>query len=375
MKQKAFHIAADGSIEQCRKFPKCKLEDHWAEEEHVRVHLDNIAYRAEVDAKVAAFNEVSPQNHFRAHFADSLWHASARKFGEQMDEHVAQYGSRPRHISGYLRFTLKFLHEVDIRVVIETYSVIDTENGRVTRKWTATAMEYHHRLPTITHHRQERNHEKVLKTLDLDFSGHGSDFKNAFASLEQLFEFAVQKSDPLRGKGLVQSPYAEEVKGMMDRFMDMFNAIEGASRTDAELFYEGHGDFKDSVDNTVVVDVEYQRSAFSAQTFKDFVRSNYYYRGETIDADIRVRDSRGKGDAPASWTLYRKGGIWRVAVRCWDGREFDTVATTAEEVRGHVYWQMMNEVVPNKQDEAFKVSQYAADLFTMVESELAAHNG
>jgi hypothetical protein len=162
---------------------------------------------------------------------------------------------------------------------------------------------------------------------------------------------------------------------MMDRATDMFNAIESAVRLDAELFFEGHGDFKDSTDDKVVVDAVYQRSTFSAQAFKDFIRSGHFYRDTKVDADIRVTDSRGKGDAPASWTLYRKDGVWRVAVTCWDGRAFDTVATTAEEVRGHVYWQMMNEITPNKQDEAFKVSQYAADIFTMVESELAAHNG
>jgi hypothetical protein len=292
-----------------------------------------------------------------------------------MDEHVAQYGSRPRYISGSLRFTLKFLHEIDIRVVIETYPVIDNEHGIVTRKWTATAMEYHHRLPTITSHRQKRTHEKVLKTLDLDFSGHGREINKSFERLEELFEFAVRTSDPLRGNGLIEFPYAEEVQGMMDRATDMFNAIESAVRLDAELFFEGHGDFKDSTDDKVVVDAVYQRSTFSAQAFKDFIRSGHFYRDTKVDADIRVTDSRGKGDAPASWTLYRKDGVWRVAVTCWDGRAFDTVATTAEEVRGHVYWQMMNEITPNKQDEAFKVSQYAADIFTMVESELAAHNG
>lgn len=382
MKQKAFHIAANGAIEACRKFPRCGLENHWAEARSAEIHLDNLAYVAERDAKVAEFNairrDIGHPQHYRVSFDTSSKSTSGRKFGEEMANHVAHYGSLPSYLCGSLRFRMKYLSNIDLRVFIETEPVIDMKTAQVTRQWTATYMEYKKRLAAHEMHLTgESAHETVVEKLYLNFND-DQNIKQSLARLEAMFAGICRRRDPVRSKRLdvPVDDYTVEVNQMMDRFMDMFNAIEGVTRL-GELWQHGYGDFKGCVDSDdkVVVDVEYGRSTFSAQTFKDFVRSNHYFRGCTIDADIRVTDSRGRDDYGASWSVYRKDGIWRVATTCWDGQRFDTVAPTAEEVRGHIYWQMMNEIDPDNQEKAFKVSQYAADLFTMVESELAAHNG
>lgn len=378
MKQTAFHIAADGTIEKCRKFPRCKVaEQHWAEAEGARIHLSNIEYLAEVEAKVTEFNAIQkdfghPQ-HLHHKFSSELFHASPRVFAEKLEQRVAQNGSNPLYISARMDWEFRYISNRTLRLAVEAKPVINTENGTITRQWTATVAEYDRY--EWQWDKKYRNHETII----LDFEGDRNRVERTLKQLEQFFRAVVTKSDNFRGGGLIKDPYAEEVQTMMDRSMDMFNAIEsipnGNYNDSPYVFY---GDFKKSLDEDIMIDVEYGRSTFSAYTFKHFFNTVFtFYNREVIadDAvDIRVTDSRGGGEKTSFWSLYRKDGVWRVQVRLFDGQEFDTVATNSEEVRGHIYWHIMNDFQSPDQEQALKVAQYGADLYTAVEDELYRHN-
>lgn len=377
MKQTAFHIAADGKIEKCRKLPRCKLGDHWAEEEYVETYLRNVAYLAEVEAKVSEFNAIKrdtnhPQ-HFHHHFAKDLFNASPREFGEKLEQHVAHYGSTPLYIAGRMNWEFRYVSNRTLRLAIEAAPVIDTKDGFIARQWTATIAEYDR------HEWRSEQKYRNRETITLDFTGNQNGIKNTLEQLEQFYRDAVTKTDHFRGGGWIKDPFAEEVQTMMDRSMDMINAIESVpSKINSGMFYVLHGDFKNSTSETIVVDVDYSRSTFSAQTFQRFFNDDFtlFNRGIIADdaIDIRVTDSQGAGENTSYWSLYRKDGIWRVQVRLWDGQGFDTVATSAEEVRGHIYWHIMNDFQSPIQEKALKVAQYGADLYTVVEDELYRHN-
>lgn len=350
---------------------RCKWGKHWAEIEHVETYLDNIAYLAEVAEKVRKFKEVSGTfshpEHFRVYFNPEPRKDSSREFSERWDNYVAYHGKGPSYLYGDLHFDLNYLPRTKLRVTVETKRVLDEEDGSTRREWTAS-------LDEMTIHYWDKTPDKHIETIKLDLEGNKFDVNIGINHLIKFFQRAVEKSDPKRGLEPIPDPYGAQVEEMLDRFMEMFNAIQGAEKGDLQFSFDEFGDFKDSTSDTVVVDVDYQASIFNARRFREFVREHPYYYNRKVDARISVKDYRGRGDAPASWRLYRENGAFRIAITCWDGRELDTEVADSEDVRSHVYWHMIRELVPNNQDEAFKVSQYAADLYDAVEEELAAHN-
>lgn len=371
MAQKRFHIKNDGTVEECRKkFSPCALDGHWASAEAARIHLDNIAFIAERKAEIAEFEIArrDPWNpkHYYAIFNPDKWYGSARKFSEDMDNYLAVHGRIPLYLQGRMTFKLHYFTGTDLHLDITVKPQIEmdpTAPSRTTWNW-AVALTQKNRF----------RDDIVLKSTALDFS-FDADIVSSIKELESIFEYAVKRVAPRRTGWETEEPdYSSQVNKMSASFMGMFNAIESLVRPNLGLWQEGHGDFKNSFDNTVVVDVEYNQSAFNPQAFKDFVRGNYYYSNEIIDAEIRVTDGE-EGDGRALWAVCRKNGQWSVTTLTYAGERHDNVTPTAEDIRAHVYWHVIKEMNIDNQEQAFKKSQYAADLFTMVENEIAYHNG
>ena len=367
MAQVKFHVT-EGIVQKCRPFSRCKAKEHWAEAEHARIHLDNIAFRAEVEAKVANFQAIKrnlyhPQ-HFRAIFSAKDHSDSVRKFRDSIDHYVAQHGELPAHLVGSLRYRLKhwqWRHEIFFE--IEVNPEIDAESGRTSRRWTAKVTELDE-----TQYLTEKKHN-LIHEVELAFDDH-RDFEDSLDKLRAAYVIALKAT----GKHHLDN-YSGFTEPMIKKFWEMFDAIEGVTRGDWKLWYDlGRGYFKESTDDKIIVDVNYDKSALTGQSFSSFAQEDSYYDASRLtDAEIRLTDEV-EGHPRASWSLYRKDRIWSVATRTFEGDEQDNLTSTAEKVRSHVYWHVIREVNPDKQDIALKKAQDAADLFTAVENALAKNH-
>lgn len=371
MAQKKFHINDAGMVERCRN-PRCnargKIRNHWAEAEHARIHLDNIAFLAEVAAEVAAFRAVAGNmqhpKHFRAIFSQEKHNDNIRKFRERMDNYVAYYGEKPSYLAGSVRYRLKhwrWRHEIFFN--IQVTPVIETERGITSRLWKATVTEVDE-----TQY-DSRKKEKTLHEIELSFDNH-KDFDANIAKLKEAYEIALKAT----GKHHLDN-YAEFTDPMIKKFWEMFDAIEGVAQGDMDIWYNlGRGDFRNSHDGKIVVDVNYDKSTFTGQSFIDFVQRNLTFGDRFTDAEVRVTDEVD-GHPRASWSLYRKDGIWSVATRTFEGEKQDNLTPTSEDVRSHVYWHVFREININNQEEALKKADYAAAVFNAVEAGLVTSNG
>lgn len=372
-----YHIIQD-EIRECKERPeRCPIDPFYHKEslERAQDHLRAVLYDRKVKAQISDFEEIARNYHhpqrYHAIFSSDPDQQSVRKFGEVMEQYVAQRGAIPSYIMSSLRFTLNdYLPATLLRVEIESKPVIDKEYGDITREWTAAAMTHKYRGVGF---RADAN--TVFKTIKLDFTDYDS-AKKSLDNLEALFIEVCERSGKWSRSGGENLDYSDHVKRWMDTSIDVVNAIEGTTRME-EFWQELQGDFgKTGTENTIIVDVDYRRSTFSGQVFKDFMRANLYIRGCTVDTDIRVRHTLNDGSSYfPSWTLSRKDNAWRFASTCQDERVLDIEVYTAEEIRSHIYWHMMNEKMTTDQNEALKVAQYGVDLYTTVESELARHNG
>lgn len=378
MAQKAFHINDNGEIELCRSMSRCNSKlrnsgrparDHWAEEEHVRIHLDNIAYLAEIKAKVDNFERIKGNmgdpSHFRWVFSGDNHNDSVRRFREAMDNYVANIGSLPVYLAGNLHYRLPHwrpLHNIYFDVSVSP--VIDPETGKITRVWTAKVTEEDN---TQWDPKRKR---KVLHEVTLSFDD-PKNFEASILKLKTTYVAALMATGKTEYARLEDVEYENLAETMENRFWEMFDALESEYRGQQYLWMELlRGDFKDSDIPKIVVDVNYDRSAFNGNTFREFTLRNHYFNG-IIDADIRVTDEI-VGHPRASWSLYRKDGIWSVVTRTFEGYTEDNLTPTAENVRSHVYWHVMRHVNIDKHEIAMKKADYAADLFTAVEEELAS---
>lgn len=372
MFEKKFHVSDSGSVEQCRKRncnPKTTGKAHWAEAEHVRIHLDNQAYLAEIKAKVEAFDRISKSaveiEHYQWEFSGDEHNDSVRRFREALDSYVAYHGIVPTYVRANLRFRLGHwrTNRHDIIFDINVTPTIDRETGIMSRFWTAKVTEHD------GYQWDTRFRDKILHEVRVSFEDH-KNFESNIEKIKVAYVIALQKSGKQGQSNLSDSEYEELAQTMIDKFFDVFDAVESVYRGQPHLWMELlRGDFRDTEDDKIVVDVNYDRSAFTGGTFLEFVQKAYQFNNCIIDADIRVTDEI-PGHPRASWSLYRKDGIWSVATRTFDGYAEDNLTPTAENVRSHVYWHVMREVNKDNHELALKKADYAADVFTAVQGEL-----
>jgi hypothetical protein len=367
MAQKKFHIDAKGEIALCRKnMQRCPADMHWAEAEHARIHLSNLDFIAERDAKIAAFmpiktNTSHPQ-HFRAWFSTENSSDSIRKFRENIDHYVAEHGEIPSYLEGTMRYTLGHSRwRQEIYFHIDVSPEIDLEDGYINRRWKIRVVEFDDNQLVF------RNKHKTLHEVELIFDDH-KEFEANIVKLRKAYVIALKAT----GKHYLED-YSEFTEPMVKKFWEMFDAIESVVQGEWDLWYNlGRGYFTKSTDDQIIVDVNYDRSAFSGQSFTNFAGKDQSYADRLMDAEIRLNDEI-EGHPRASWSLYRKDRIWSVATRTFEGLHQDNLTPTSEDVRSHVYWHVIREVNPDKQEIALKKAQVAADLFTAVENELAKY--
>jgi hypothetical protein len=273
-----------------------------------------------------------------------------------MDAYVDRHGKLPLYLWAVMSSDLG-QHSLTYRTAVRVKTVMDEESLQTDRRWSVD-------LRVI----EERREDRILRDVDLDFSSSRA-YMESYEKLREVFNCAAQLSTPgIRWAKPDTKPPEEVAEALMDRFGDMHRAVEAAMRNDEP------GDFAESSDDKIVVDVEYDRSTFSARHFKDYFRSNFSSNtAKTVDADIRVTDNRKKGRGETYWSLYRKDGVWGVVTATEEAAN-DYLTPTAEDVRSHVYWHVIREINVDDQEQAFAKSTFAADLFTTVEDELALFN-
>lgn len=368
MAQSAVHILEDGTIEKCHRFRKriagCTRTDHWETVESARIHLDNKAYLAERAVATSEFGHAEKMFHhprrLNAAFPTTDWSSSTvRTFGAQVDAHVAQHGSLPVYLWGVMSWQ-KNRHGMTYDTTVTVETVMDKETLELSRRWSVVAKIA-----------EQYRADLVMRDVELDFDSYQSS-RTSYEKLREAFACAVELASPgIQFAKPDDQPTEEVVEALMGRFRDMYGAVETAMRPILEVRNDELGDFTNSEDEKIVVDVEYNRSTFSAQSFKAYFRDNLRYnKPESVEAEIRVTDRRMAGRGETFWSLYRKDGVWSVVTATKDASH-DNLTPTAEDVRSHVYWHVIREINPDDQEQAFAKSQYAADLFTAVEDELA----
>lgn len=369
MAQSAVHILEDGTIEKCRRFRSvlfaCERQPHWETVRAAEIFLDNKAYLAERAATIKEFTDTErnfshPRRIHVTFPADKWGNLTVRKFGAGMEAYVARHGALPLNLSGVMTFRINKGGGRTYLATIEVKTVMDKVTLETSRRWSV--------LGKVTERFKD---DWILRDLELDFSRSQIP---GIEALREAFFCLFQLAVPATGWDKPGPRFAAEIDELISRFRDMYGAIEAVMGEPLDVSMDNLGDFRDSADDKIVVDVEYDRSLLTAQSFRDYFREHIRFnRPATVDAEVRVTDRRRDSDGETLWSLYRKDGVWSIVTAVSGGASNDSLTPTAEDVRSHVYWHVIREINPDDQEQALAKSQYAADLFTAVETELALH--
>lgn len=362
-----FHINEDLTIQRCRKsMSRCEAKDHYAEVEHAQTVIDNNRILAEREARRREFDAMRSSSHrenFPAVFrySDDIGRSKdLLNFRERVESYREHFGAYPKYILGTLDYSFKLTWDITYKVRITVTPIMDNmEYATFSPEWRVVLIKEHYlRKPEIL-----RN--EVLAVED------GNQLQSSMKTLEEIFLWVLQMTTPTSRKiddAYRPEDYTGKLNSLLWKFNDVFNAIEGIYRTNFELWHTTlHGGyFGGSFDDTIVINVDYN-TAFEPRFLKEFIDANLYLNRSKIDVEVRLSD--GKSGMYAWWVLTRENGVWMVSLVA-DGQQSDNIVTSSEELRGHVYWHVINEVNSGDQQVAFAKSQYAADLFDMVESVL-----
>lgn len=282
-----------------------------------------------------------------------------RDFGERIENYRENYGAYPKYIFGTLDYMFHYVHSINFKVQISVEPFMDDEEyATFIPRWRVV----------LTKEEQYRETETLRNEILNVETGH--QLQASMKTLGEIFLWVLQMTEPVRrdfDNGVIID-HTENVNSLLWKFNDVFNAVQGIYKTNFELWHEtlAGGYFGGTFDDTVMINIDYN-TAFVPRFVKEFIEKNTYLNRSELNFDVRLSD--GKRGMYAWWVLTRQDGVW-VMTTAADGRETDFVVTNSEEVRGHVYWHVMNEVKVGDQQVAFAKSQYAADIFDAVEREI-----
>jgi hypothetical protein len=368
--QQKFHIKDDGTAQKCGRFKHC-TKDHWGSVEAIRIHLDNIAYKAEVAAKVREFQNAQ-MNQVNGYFTAAFsvmkgQNKEPRAFREKIDNYIAHHGKPPRWLKALMREKMGHWQDYakhDVYFDIQSIPEIDPVHGEVTAPWTVKAI--HHDPGSIL---STSPKNVVIYEADLNFSN-AFDRKESNRILREAYLIALKKTGR---QHTADEEYEEYMAPMLERIREMVSAVEAVRKGDFWAFHHGLGDFKESTDGKVIVDVIYDKSILTGQSIEKFFRDCKTHGYTWVkDIDIRVAD-RIIGHPRPSWMLSRADGVWTVEVLNSGGEGYTAVVQDAEDIRSHVYWHIMRQYYPaNQQELALKHADYAEQIFLSVEEALAS---
>lgn len=367
MAQKKFHIKDDGTAQKCSPFKHCTKE-HWGSVEAIEIHLDNIAYKAEVKTKLREFESAKMNlnnGYFIAAFSVFKGQNKApRAFREKIDAYVMHHVKKPTWMKTIMREQLGHWQNYmkkDIYFVVDSVPHMDPVHAEVSYQWHVRAV--FHDGSTY------RKDETILYEGELEFiTAEGKVHSNQV--LKEAYLTAMKAT------GLQHIPdaeYEEFMPPMLERVQEMVSAVETVRHGEFWAYHKDLGDFQEGNDGTIYIDVIYDKSILTGQSIERFFRDCKTHGYTWIkDINLRVAD-RTVGHPRSSWLLNRADGVWSVEVLNFDGEGYTAVVQDAEDIRSHVYWHIMREYYPSNQQElALKHADYAEQIFLSVEAALAS---
>lgn len=367
MAQQKFHIKEDGTIQKCSPFKSCR-RDHWGSFESARIHLDNIAYKAEVAVKLREFESARMNvnnGYFIAGFSAVKGQNKApRSFREKIDAYVAHHGQKPKYLKSVMRESLGHWEDYkkkDVYFTVVSVPQMDSVHAELSYEWY---------VKSVLHDGSTyRKDETVLFKSELDFSN-SDEREYSTKVLKDAYRTALKATGHHH---IADEDYEPFMPPMLERVQEMVSAVETVRHGEFWAFHKGLGDFVEGNDDTINVDVIYDKSILTGQSVERFIRDCKTHGYTWVkDLNLRVAD-RTVGHPRSSWVLNRADGIWTVEVLNFAGEGYTVVVQDAEDIRSHIYWHIMREYYPADQQElALKHADYAEQIFLSVEAAVAS---
>lgn len=368
MSKKAYHINQQGAIELCRNYQKCKRAatfetkaNHWLTVEDAETFLDNRAYLAEVKAKCDEFEGIRTNIYHPRRltfiFSSDEHNTSPRRFRTEVDQFVERNGRYPYYLSGVLEFKPKhWKFNNEVKMAITVAPEMDPERGKISRIWTVRVIH--------TDKNKSLIQDAILHEERLSFDEYGV-FEENSERIKKAYAIALKES------GIHLQDYSEFSTPMLDRFQEMYDAIEAVAYGEWMYWFEyGRGDFKDSSSNSIKIDVNYDKSSFSGQSFVEFYQRHVEHVGTLKNFHLRVTD-QAVGHPRAWFSFSCENGVWSLHKETFGGKEvYDVEINSAEDLRGHIYWHYIENINKNWTNIALEKADFAASIYTMVNNEL-----
>jgi hypothetical protein len=357
MANKKFHITPDGPKKCTATFRPCRYSNHYHSVESAfaaeQLIQKNQIHEEKVNRLKRNKMNFEPDFYIRSGFTFAKNNDSMRRFAEELDARKAQLNAVPEmHHSGGT-FRLQNGSRNPIEITLLRTAEIDESEAKLASVW---------RVNTRTTLGIALGREKVNQEVALNFRNENS-FNRSMIALHEVFRNGAIMS------GIREDDEAEaKAEEMTKQFLQMYDAVESEATGEFALWEQGQGYFKDSDPSTIVVDVDYRRSAFRGQNVRNFLKDNLYYAQSTPDAKITVTDHNEINGS--SWAIHKLDGEWSVERTNSDGSSADVLVKSPEDVYSHVYWAVKEQINPDDEKEARRKARYASQLMKDVEAAL-----
>lgn len=357
--KKKFHINDSQKVERCRAFfGKCPFESHFSTFEEA-VDVIEKQQRNELNRQNGARLKSIINKNDPNHMVDQAFNLTrrsnyGRKLSHKIEEFQHIHGEKPEFVKG--RFNASISNGKDNEIIFKAYKVYDIiENPpRVSPVWVLVTER--------TDSRGGKSRELSRERIELATR---ADVRKIKLHANQMLQ---DSSEEVYGK----TEGTKKSSEYLDSFINAFNSVETEEKGSDQAQRLGASFFTGSDADRIVARADYTETSFRADTFKEMLESNSFYKNKNPKATVIVQNSLSK-TSPNYWTVIHDDNKWRVILNREDQEQevlgpFDD----PQEFSGTVYDFEIDEMGV-EEEQAFKDGQYCYSLYTGINESLASH--
>jgi len=353
---KKYHIDVNGDIVECRaKLRGCPRTDYsTVEAASAALFLQKAATDLETareNVKKAFSNPDTKRMVALTDFSGINQKETMRDFADKVDHEFYSTGKEPEFYSlhSQLKQNNMYYNDSSHKIFIKRIPVPDYDDGVITSKWFLET-----ELP---------NNNYARKTVKHDLDLH-NDFEREIVRAEDIIRESVISNSTVNTNS---EDIERQTKFLKRQLIDAYFMVEEETEGPQKLWArtDGYGTFAKSDPTSLIVNADYQHSAFRGKIFEQFLNENGYYQALTPEIDVRVYDNE-TNQSRNSWGVRYNQGQWYIETRVNNEFHHQPV-NSADEAYGYLNSYIKNYMRTNDDKTAHKKASYASDLITDID--------
>lgn len=353
---KKYHIDVNGDIVECRaKLRGCPRTDYSTiEAASAALFLQKTATDLEAareNVKKVFSNPDTKRMTATTDFSGINPKQTMRDFADKVDNEFYATGKEPEFYSVHsqLKQNNMYYDSSSQKVFIKRIPVPDYDDGVITSKW------------SLEIEPSSKEYAKKNTKYELDLH---NDFDREIVRAEDIIRESVIANST---HYTTSEDVERQTRFLKNQLIDAYFMVEEETQGPQKLWsrIDGYGTFAKSDPAELIVNVDYQHSAFRGKIFERFLNENGHYQALTPEIDVRVYDNE-TNQSKNSWGVRYHQGQWYVETRV--NNEFNhKPVDSGEEAYSYLNSYIKNYMKTNDDATADKKARYASDLITDID--------